>query len=245
MGAVVSDVTAKDLNLTVGQEAEVPTSAGPLHVKVVGLSHHALVGQRIAVHYDYLQEFLKNPGTCLFRVFTKPDDFEAVARAIRDQTANSATPMQGVDASTYSAMLAKRAGMVPAVLGFLGLFLILVTALTLANNCAISVRERRTETATLRVLGYHRGTIARLVVSEAMLVGLIGGLLAVAICAVAFRDGVQLTPGQAGLLPPVTVAVPGVIAGFIVALVVPLLGALPAAWASLRTPLVQALRDTA
>jgi len=244
IGAVVSEQTAKDLGLKVGDETEVSTSGGPLRIKVIGLSYRPLVGQRIVVHYEYQKEFLKDPR-CQFRVFTKPDDFDHVLTAIEDRTKNSAAPLQAIDAASYAAALARDVGMVPAVLGFLGAFLILVTALTLANNCSISVRERRTETATLRVLGYHRGTIARLVVTEAMLVGLIGGVLAVAICAVAFRDGVRLTPGQTGLLPPVTVALPGVIAGFIVALVVPLLGALPAAWASLRTPLVQALRDTA
>jgi putative ABC transport system permease protein len=244
LGAVVSEQTAKDLGLKVGDESEVSTSGGPLRIKVVGLSHNPLVGQRIAVHYDYLREFLKS-STCWFRAFSKPEDSARVSTAIEEQTKNSAAPLQAVDGAQFAAALVRDVGMVPAILGFLGAFLILVTVLTLANNCSISVRERRTETATLRVLGYHRGTIARLVVSEAMLIGLIGGVLAIAICAIAFRDGVQLTPGQAGLLPPVTVVVPGVVVGLIVALVVPLLGALPAAWTSLRTPLVQALRDTA
>jgi putative ABC transport system permease protein len=245
MGAVVSDVTARDLRLVVGQEAEIPTSAGPLRVKVVGLSHNALVGQRIAVHYEYLMEFLKNPGTCLFRVFSKPDDFEKVARAINETTMNSPMPMQGVNGSEYSAMLAKRAGMVPLVLGFLGMFLVLVTALTLANNCAIAIRERRTETATMRVVGYHRATIVRLLLSEAVLVGLVGGVISIVLCYMLFRNGVQLTPGEAQLLPPVTLGAPGIVAGIAVAIVVPLIGALPSAVASVRTPLVQALRDTA
>lgn len=244
MGAVVTEQTAKDLGLEVGDQTEVSTSGGALRIKVVGISYHALVGQRIAVHYDYLREFLKDPE-CLLRVFAKPEDVDRVSRAIEEQTKNSGTPLQAVDGAAFAASAARDVGMVPAVLGFLGAFLILVTALTLANNCSISVRERRTETATLRVLGYRRRTIAGLVVSEAMLVGLIGGVLAIAVCAVAFRGGVNLTPGQTGLLPPVTVVVPGVVAGLIVALVVPLIGALPAAWTSLRTPLVQALRDSA
>lgn len=245
MGAVLTDATARDLRLSVGQEAEIPTSAGPLRIKVVGLSHNAPIGQRIAVHYDYLMEFMKNPGTCAFRVFTKPGDFERVARSIAEQTQNSAMPLQAVNASEYSAQLAKQAGMVPTILGFLGLFLVFVTALTLANNCAISIRERRTETATLRVVGYHRSAIVRLLLSETMLVGLIGGVLAIIVCSVVFRHGVQLTPGEAQLLPPVTLGWPGMAAGIAASIIVPLIGALPSALASVRTPLVEALRDTA
>jgi len=244
IGAVVTEQTAKDLGLKVGDEKDIPTAVGPLRIKVVGLSYHGIVGQRIAVHYDYLQEMYKD-GMCRFRVFTKPEDFERVSTAIEEQTKNSASPLQAVDGAVYAASIARAAGMVPAVLGFLGVFLMLVTALTLANNCSISVRERRMETATLRVLGYHRGTISRLLLGEAMLVGFIGGVLAIALCAVVFRNGVDLTPGQAGLLPPVTVGLPGLVAGLIVSVAVPLAGALPATWSSMRQPLVTALRDTA
>lgn len=245
LGAVVTDATARDLHLAVGDVADVQTSAGPLRVKVVGLSHNALVGQRIAVHYEYLQEFTKNPGICRFRVFTEPEDFERVASAIDEKTRNSASPVQAVSMASLAAAYARRAGIIPAILGFLGVLLIIVTALTLANNCAISVRERRTETATLRVLGYHRGVLTRLLLSEAMLVGLAGGLCAAALCYLIFRDGVQLTPGVEQLLPPVTLGLAGLVAGIVVSVAVPLAGALPSALASMRTPVVEALRDTA
>ena len=55
---------------------------------------------------------------------------------------------------------------------------ILVTmALVIANAISISVRERRTEMAVLKVLGYSPGQVMGLVLGEALLVGIVGGLL--------------------------------------------------------------------
>ena len=49
---------------------------------------------------------------------------------------------------------------------------ILVTmALVIANAISISVRERRTEMAVLKVLGFHPTQILLLVLGEALLIG--------------------------------------------------------------------------
>jgi putative ABC transport system permease protein len=58
---------------------------------------------------------------------------------------------------------------------------ILVTmALVISNAISISVRERRTEMAVLKVLGYSPNQILALVLGEALLIGCGGGLLSVA-----------------------------------------------------------------
>jgi putative ABC transport system permease protein len=59
---------------------------------------------------------------------------------------------------------------------------ILITmALVIANAISISVRERRTEMAVLKVLGYGPGRILALVLGEALLVGAGAGLLSGAV----------------------------------------------------------------
>ena len=242
-GAIVSEALARDLRLTVGAPAEIPTSTGPLQIKVVGIVRNSLIKYTVAVHFDYLQEFTKNTGVCGYRVFAKPEAAEAVARAIIDQTKNSAMPAQPLGDAAIRSGIARRAGTVPAILGFLGIFLIFTTILTLANNSAISVRERRTEIATLRVLGYYRGTIVRLFVSEAVLVGLFGGVIAAVAMTFLFRGGVRLVEGP--LLDTVTITPVAMASGLIVSILVPLLGSLPSALAAVRLPLVEGLRDTA
>lgn len=245
LGAIVTEETAAELNLKVGALAEVPTSFGPLQIKVVGLSRKALVGHRMAVHFSYLQEFTKDDKFCEFRVYTAPDDFERVAKAIIERTKNTPTPVQAFSGKQFASNWVKRVAMVPTLLGFLGAFLLFTTLLTLSNNTAISIRERRTETATLRVLGFRKRMIVRLLLSESVVVGIVGGLLAVAVTALVLRGGMQLTPGADRLLQKVTLSWFSVGCGLVVSILVPLAGALPAAVAAVRMPLVEALRDTA
>lgn len=243
LGAIVTERSARDLDLEVGELAEIPTPIGPLKIKVVGISYGALVANRIAIHFDYMQEFSGNPGTCNYRVFTKPDDFERVAREIQEQTKSSPMPVHAVSSSRYAESDARQAAMVPAILGFLGLFLIFTTALTLANSVGSSIHERRLEIASMRVMGYHRRTILRLLLGEAVLVGLAGGLVALVVVWYAFRNGVQLTPNEINQIKPVTIGLGGAVAGLIASILVPLAGALPAAISAMRRKLVDALRD--
>src|SRR5262249_47347467 len=58
--------------------------------------------------------------------------------------------------------------------------LLAVMSLVLANSISISVRERLTEMAVLKVLGFRPGQVAALVIGESLLVGGLCGLLAAA-----------------------------------------------------------------
>ena len=241
IGAVVTEATAKDLRLTVGQTTELPTAFGNLQIKVVGIMKGALFTHLIGIHFEYMQQFSKNTDTCGYRLFAQPKDLDRVLTAVTEVTKNSPMPAQGISSTRFREGIARRASTIPTVLGFLGLFLLFTTALTLANNTAISIRERRVEVATMRVLGYKPRTIAWLLISEAVLVGFIGGLLAVGVMFVAFRGGVQLTPKD--LLPPATMGTVAIAAGLAMSMLVPLLGALPSAIRAVRVPLVEGLRD--
>jgi len=245
LGAIVTEATAQELGLRVGQQAEIPTPYGPLAIKVVGLSYGGPVAHRIAPHFDYIREFTGNDGYCDYRLFAAPADFERVAREVVERTKHSDNPLLAVSDSQITTSWVGRVAMVPALLGFLGAFLAFTTALTLANNRAISVRERRTELATLRVLGYRRRAIMRLVLNESILVGVLGGVLAILVMGLVFRDGVQLTPGSERLLQKVTLTPLAIACGFVLSILIPLAGAVPAAIAAIRMPLVDALRDSA
>ena len=245
MGAIVTETTAKELNLEVGKLAEIPTPFGPFQVKIVGLSRGGLIARRIAPHFDYADKFTGNKGTCLYRIFTAPADYKRVAREVIERTRNSPTPAQALNDSQVAASWVRSVSAIPMLLGFLGLFLALTTALTLANSASIAVRERRTEIGTLRVLGYRRGAIYKMILGEALLVGLVGGLLAIAALYALFGDGVPLTPTGSRLLGDVALSPLAIGIGLAVSVLIPLLGALPSTIAAVRTPVGESLRDTA
>jgi putative ABC transport system permease protein len=243
-GAIVSPALAKALRLEPGRIADIPTPRGALRVEIVGTSSSALSGNRMVVHYEYLHEFVGNPGTTNYRVFSRPENFERVARAVDERTRNCGMPVHAISSTQDAVATARQASMVPMILGFLGLILLVTTTLTLANNTGIAIRERLQETATMRVLGYRRGTILRMLLAEGLLVGLAGALIAVVVTTVAFRGGIQLTPGEITQLKPTHVTLVGAIGGIAMALLVVLAGTLLPAIRAVRTPLVDALRDT-
>jgi putative ABC transport system permease protein len=61
-------------------------------------------------------------------------------------------------------------------------------SLVIANAISISVRERRTEMAVLKVLGFSPNMVMALILGEALLVGFLGGILSVTIAYVFVND---------------------------------------------------------
>ena len=64
---------------------------------------------------------------------------------------------------------------------------LIVMALVIANAISISVRERRTEMAVMKVLGFRPGQILMLVLGEVLLLGVLTGLLCTGLSYVVFN----------------------------------------------------------
>lgn len=113
-----------------------------------------------------------------------------------------------------------------------------------ANTIAMSVRERVREVGILKTLGYTPGVILGIILGEAVLIGLVGGVLGVGLASLA-TGGVRNAPGmmmpeleQLTLLPQVAVACLGISA--LIGLVAALLPAINAS----RMSILEALRST-
>src|SRR6266704_1341008 len=66
---------------------------------------------------------------------------------------------------------------------FLGLVAVVAIGLVAANTAAMSIRERRSEIAVMRSIGFPSGVILSLLVGESSIVALLGGAIG---CGVAF-----------------------------------------------------------
>jgi putative ABC transport system permease protein len=73
------------------------------------------------------------------------------------------------------------------------------TLLVCANTMAMSIRERTREVAVLRTLGFTRGSILKLLLSESITISIIGGLVGVALA-----SGAILFMSQPGLGLPMS-----------------------------------------
>jgi ABC-type lipoprotein release transport system permease subunit len=123
---------------------------------------------------------------------------------------------------------------------FLGMFAVIVGGLGMMNTTLMSVFERTREIGVLRAVGWRKGRVMRLILGESLALGLIGGLVGLAL-------GLGLT-SLASLSPSVASMLQGVYEPqiFIQALVIALLlggvGGLYPAWRASRLEPVDAMR---
>ncbi|HEX2138869.1 MAG TPA: ABC transporter permease [Woeseiaceae bacterium] len=184
----------------------------------------------VLFHYDYFEEARAfGQGTVGWYVLLiAPDaDPAAVANAIDDRFANSPSQTETSTEAAFAESFAKQFGniglIVTMVLTLVFFTLLLVSGSTMSQ----SVRERIPEIAVLKTLGFSDGSVLAIVLSESVLIMLIGGLAGLGIgwllvqgmadAMAAFLPGIFLSP-QAALGALALMIAAGVAAGALPAL---------------------------
>jgi putative ABC transport system permease protein len=110
---------------------------------------------------------------------------------------------------------------------------VLVTlTLVIANAISISVRERQSEFALLKVLGFRPGHILWLILGEALLIGALAGLFSSATAYVIVSRAMGGFTFPLGFLPSFSVPPAAVGWGFAVGTLTALAGSLFPAWSA-------------
>lgn len=181
-------------------------------------------------HYDYFEEARAfGQGTIGWYVLRVADGANPVdvADAIDLQFENSSNQTETSTEQAFAASFAKQFGnialIVTLILGAVFFTLLLVAG----NTMSQSVRERISELAVLKTVGFGDGLLLTVVLFESVLVMLIGGLIGlglgwlfvqgIAAQAGAMLPGIYLSP-QAMLLAVVLMIAGGVLAGLFPAL---------------------------
>ena len=137
-----------------------------------------------------------------------------------------------------------------ALLGNVKMFMIAISAavmftvlLVSANTMAMSVRERTREVGVLKTLGYTPAIVLELVLGEACLISMAGGMIGYSISTILML-GVLKSP-FGGFLPGVQLFQPMVaLTCVLIAGAIGLLSSLAPALGAARQPIVEALRST-
>jgi len=135
-------------------------------------------------HTKYLEEsvdwFKDTAGFYFTRVDTA-EHMPQAAHAIDDMFHGSPVPTKSESEQAFKLDFINTLGSVKAfILSICGAVLF-TTLLVCANTIAMSVRERTREVAVLRTLGFTRGSVLSLLLSESIAISLIGGLIGVAL----------------------------------------------------------------
>lgn len=169
------DIYPVDLDLTLRGVFEYPSDPS---------QEKAIFFQR-----DYLEQAMGSPGIVgsYFLRVDGPENVPAVIDAAEAAFANSAARVQAQTEKAFQASFVEMLGNIRLLFGAIGLGVIISVFFITANTMAMAVRERSTEVAVLKMLGFRGGPLLALVSGESLALGLAGGLVGVGLSAVLLR----------------------------------------------------------
>jgi putative ABC transport system permease protein len=199
-------------------------------------------------HWDYLEEGLKttnnaaragNAGVIVAKCASS-DRMASICKEIDEDYKNSDTPTRTQTEEAFAQMFSEFLGSVRWLIFGVGMAVVVSLILVAGNAMAMALRERTTEVAVLRAIGFGKGLVTFLVLAEAILVAGLGGVVG-AFGAKLFFDLVDVSRLPIGLpffYVPWRAAMAGLVASLLVGL---FSGVIPAVQAA-NTSVVNGLR---
>lgn len=200
-GAVVGRTTAEKYGWKIGDKVPiqatiwVPKEGQTWYFNVDGIydGDEAFDKTNFFFHYEYLDENRRGAygmvGWYVVRI-DDPSDAAAVASALDARFANSSAETKTSTEKAFLQGFVNQVGNIKAmILAILAAVLFTLFLLVLANTMAQAVRERTSELAVLKTLGFSNGRVLALVLVESTILALVGGGLGLALTWVAIRGG--------------------------------------------------------
>ena len=248
-GAIVGARTAERFGWTIGQRIPLKTTiwgGGNWEFNLVGIYH----GKRpqddetqFWMQWDYFQEHIPDRikgqvGWYVLRL-DSPDDAVRVAKTIDDEFFNSPYETKTETESAFAANWVKQFGNIQFLIVSIGVVVFFTLLLVTGNTMAISVRERTSELAVFKAIGFSDRSVLFFVLAESLAIALFGGLLGLLLAVVAVP---VLAKAMNGMLPSLVLAPRVLILGLIVAIFVGLASGLLPGLGAMRLRIVNALR---
>ena len=177
----------------------------------------------------------------IWSLLASPDDMPKVAAAIDEQFRNAPQPTKSESERAFQLGFVSMLGNVKMILLSICAAVTFAILLVAVNTMAMSVRERVKEVGVLKTLGFTTAKVLSLIVAEAVILSLIGGLIGCLLAAGAVT-WVGRTPMffvQGMTMPPAALAI-----SMGIALLIGLISSLFPAWSAARLPITEALRHT-
>jgi putative ABC transport system permease protein len=248
-GAIAGASTAERFHWKIGDRIPIKTTlygGGSWEFNLDGIYH----GKRpqddetqFWFQWDYFQEKIPDRikgqvGWYVLRV-ENPDDSVRIAKAIDSEFANSPNETKTETESAFAANWVKQFGNIQFLIVTIGTVVFFTLLLVTGNTMAISVRERTSELAVFKAIGFSDRAVLFFVLAEAIAIALVGGLVGLL-----FALGVIPAMGKAlsGLLPSMVLSPSMLVSGLILALLVGLVSGLLPGLGAMRMRVVNALR---
>jgi putative ABC transport system permease protein len=252
-GAIVGDGLARRFGFKVGDRIVLGVGI-PLYgtqdftFTIRGIYRAGVEGfdnQSMLFHWKYLDErsvVAAQVGWFVSQI-DNPDRAAEVSAAIDQRFANTPYETKTETEKAFNAGFMSMFGNVSLLLGGIITAIVVTTLFVAGNTMAMSVRERTTEVAVMRTLGFPRGAIFFLVAGEAVLMALVGGLIGAGLARLVVSP--DNFPALGAMMPAFRVGTRNLVSAIGLGAGIGLVaGALPATLAA-RLKVVDALRRVA
>jgi putative ABC transport system permease protein len=197
-------------------------------------------------HFNYLVEATRRrAGVGMFMVqVNDPTRAAEVAKAIDDTFENTDVQTKTETEAAFVASFAELAGNLVVLLNGIGLAVAFTVLLVTANTMSMAVRERRTEIAVLKTLGFSSARVMGLILTEAFILAASAGALGVWLAGmlVANIANIPFLGAILGQFPPLRLSVPLSTGMFATAVLLGVGAGLIPAWTAYRAKIVDTLR---
>lgn len=250
---LVGPATMSRFRLKVGQQVMLrPAFPGypTVQLQIVGVLGRKAPPNVLVFRRDYLEEAVKalsGREPFMDSIWVMPDSDGAAGQvrgAIDEQFANSSSETETDTEQTFVGNFLRGYQLILNGAELFGLIVVITIGLVAANTAAMSIRERRSEIAVMRSMGFPSRTILSLLIAEALLIGLLGGAIG---CGAAYLGLKAFSLSSAAMGPFSVVGMPFevMIESLLVAVVIGVLSALVPARAAARRSIVESFRMVA
>ncbi|HTO90028.1 MAG TPA: FtsX-like permease family protein [Candidatus Sulfotelmatobacter sp.] len=215
----------------------------PMTIRAVYVAKRKNFGeQTVFFHFKYLDEKgmggSKSIGIYVLDL-ANPDQAATIAKTVDAMFVNSSAATLTESEQAFQAGFISMYGNVPFVLRVIGLAIVFAILLVAANTMMTTFRERTSEFGVLKTLGFADSTVFGIVLAEAALITL-GGGIAGALLAKLLIEGSGFSMN--GFLPPMSVYWSTVLVGVGIAVLMGAVSGLIPAWRAANLRIVDALR---
>ncbi len=197
----------------------------------------------MAFHWEYLNDTLGSPNTpgAFWVLAATPQDVPRLMTEIDDMFRNTDAETRTQPMKQFVLDFLGMLGNIKSILLGVSAVVVFAVLLIVANTMGMSIRERTSELAVLRALGFRKGQVLRMLTAESLAISILGAILG---CAAA-AGLLALTSGyQVGGAMPIYIQVdfPTLGLTLAVAALIGLVATVVPAWHASRASIAETLR---
>ncbi len=244
-GCLVGPELMKRFNWHIGQQITLTRQIFPFdpELTIRGVYHHPVNTSALYFHMDYFQESVGNPGAVgmFWLKIHDPNQMAPISQQIDAMFKNSEFPTETMTEKQFQQQFLSMIGNIKLLFTSVSACAIFMVILLAAITMSMSARERVTEIAVLKAIGFERNLVLALMLVEFMLLTLTGGVVGT-VGARLLYSGVNMSAVTQGFLQNFGVAVPTMVICIVGSALVGLLASGLPSWRAANLSVVDGLR---